>query len=302
MAKVFEKCILSRLLSLSNESHDITHPNQHGFKAKHSTETLLLDLQSRISEALDRNEYLGLVSIDLSAAFDVVNKNLLIKRMNRAGIPNDVVSLIDNWLTGRMGYVECGSETSEIFDITDGTVQGSVLGPILFAIFVSPMFDKFDIDSFADDGYLMNSSEKKEKVLKDLSLNANKLAKWFRDSGLVVNESKTEFCLFHKNQRTKESITINQTTIFDRGKIVVLGVILDQTLSWEDHIANLFKSLSKINSAFCIFKKYFTTQELISLATSLYYSKMYYCSSIWLTESLSAKSKKKTFINVVNGS
>ena len=82
-----------------------------------------------------------MASIDLSAAFDVVNVRLLLKRLKIIGLPSDVITLVRIWLEQRMFYVEVGTSVSPLFSSDTGTVQGSILGPILYAIFVSPVFD-----------------------------------------------------------------------------------------------------------------------------------------------------------------
>jgi len=159
LAKVFEKCILTRI----NELGDYTGGNQHGFKQNHSTTTALLELQHQIARSLDSGKFHGIVSLDLSAAFDMVDTQLLIKRMRMKGLPNDLTSLICDWLTDREAYVEIGGEASTCFKIPDGTVQGSVLGPVLFAIFISPMFDLLQLTSFADDSYINESDHNLKK-------------------------------------------------------------------------------------------------------------------------------------------
>jgi len=187
LAKVFEKCILTRILGLG----DFTGNNQHGFKKGHSTITAILQLQHDIAVSIDRGLYHGVISLDLSAAFDMVNPGLLLERMKIAGLPNDVIEIIGDWLKDREAYVEFGGESSMTFKVPEGTVQGSVLGPILFAIFVSPVFDLFNIISFADDSYLSENSHNIDELLQSLSIKANMLTKWYKDSGLVVNENKT---------------------------------------------------------------------------------------------------------------
>ena len=82
-----------------------------------------------------------MASLDLSAAFDVVNVPLLLKRLKVMGLPEDLIALIEAWLRGRSFYVSIGNLNSSLCNLTSGTVQGSILGPILYAIYVSPVFD-----------------------------------------------------------------------------------------------------------------------------------------------------------------
>ena len=135
-SKIFEKLILKQINYLEQKNKlDFTCKQQHGFKKNKSTATAGLLLQSLISHATDSNNYALMASLDLSAAFDLVNVELLIKRLKIIGMPMDLVKLIEVWLTDRKFYVEVDGQVSRILDTADGTIQGSVLGPILYAIF-----------------------------------------------------------------------------------------------------------------------------------------------------------------------
>jgi len=253
----------------------------------------MLQIQSEIASNIEKGHYHGLVSLDLSAAFDMVNIDLLIARLKIRGLPDDVIGLLADWLLDRSAYIECGDSTSDFFPITDGTVQGSVLGPILFAIFIAPMFDNFEATSFADDSYIADYDENVNILAIKLGQKATNLALWFKASGLKVNESKTEFCVFHKNKKSKVSLSVCGTQVTQSESIKILGVIFDQNLNWSIHINDLIKKLKGINSIFYHLKCCFTIDECIKLATSIFYCKMYYCSSVWLIPSLNECLKKK---------
>ena len=92
-----------------------------------------------------------MASIDLSAAFDLVNTNLLLKRLKIIGLPPDILRLIELWLTKRSFYVNIKEKNSYVIKLIGGTIQGSILGPLLYAIYVSPLFDLLNITNFADD-------------------------------------------------------------------------------------------------------------------------------------------------------
>ena len=130
---------------------DLTGRSQHGFKQKLSTATASLTLQSLIAKAIDNDNFALMASLDLSSAFDVVNMELLLKRLKIIVIPGDMVSLISVWLENRYFFVTVGDDSSDIHRSNVGTVQGSILGPILYAIFVSPLFDLAKMTLFADD-------------------------------------------------------------------------------------------------------------------------------------------------------
>ena len=123
------------------EGIDLTGKSQHGFKTNPSTTSEGLKLQSLLARALDDSEYALMATLDLSSTFDVVNVDLLLKRIKKLGLPDDMISLISKWLSIRYFYVGLEIGNSNVNCTRVGTVQGSILGPILYALFVSPLFD-----------------------------------------------------------------------------------------------------------------------------------------------------------------
>ena len=156
IGKLFEKWILLRVNELEDKNNlSLTGIKQQGFKKKHSTLTAMLELQNEIAEHLDHDEYAAMISLDLSAAFDVVNHDLLIKRLRIKGLPTHLVNIIQDWLSKRKMYVDLNGKCSTFVNIDEGTLQGSVLGPVLFAIFISPIYETANLTTFADDNYLI---------------------------------------------------------------------------------------------------------------------------------------------------
>jgi len=135
----------------------------------------MLQIQAKITELLEEGQMVAVASVDLSAAFDVVNHDLLYVRLRRSKVPEDVIDLIKSWLTDRTGFVECGSESSEFFKIPYGTVQGSVLGPILFSILIAPMLDKFDATAYADDSYLVKGANTIDELKIQIQISITEL-------------------------------------------------------------------------------------------------------------------------------
>ena len=292
-SKIYEKLILLRLTQIENENNcSLTGSSQHGFKKAHSTCTLGLTLQSVLSHALDENNYALMASLDLSAAFDVVNVKLLLKRLKIIGLPGDVISLIKIWLEQRMFYVDIDGSVSPIFTSDTGTIQGSILGPILYAIFVSPIFDKEKMSNYADDNYVIKWNTKIEELIIDMRKSLEAITKWLRDSGLKVNDAKTEICLFHRNVTRSIDITMNDVTLKKSPVIKVLGVIFDSQLKWSQQVANTVKKSKSALNAIKLIKKYFTIPEIKNLLTSNFFSILYYNSEIWHLPSLNPKLKQ----------
>jgi len=202
LAKIFEKCILERMLEVANQSGiDLTGEGQHGFKRLHSTVTAGLSIQHDLSTALDQGLIAACISLDLSAAFDVVNHELLIRRMKTLGIPGDICTLIELWLKDRRAYIEVGKDTSIFFEIKDGTIQGSVLGPILFAIFLRPLLVLTGLTSFADDNYVIEAGRNLEDVKRRITRTATTVLEWMQHSGLAVNLAKQSWFSFTAQEK-----------------------------------------------------------------------------------------------------
>jgi hypothetical protein len=150
--KIFEKGILKRIGSLAEEGNLLTE-RQHGFRKGRSTISAARVLHREISKAMDDNNYVAVGSLDLSSAFDVVNTELLLTCVTKMGLPRDVVGLLLEWLVGRIAYMEVEGSCSEFFDVDSETVQGSVLGLVLFNLFISPFLENSSGPAYADDSY-----------------------------------------------------------------------------------------------------------------------------------------------------
>ena len=292
-SKIFEKLILKRLGRLEFlKNVDLTGKSQHGFKTKHSTATAGLKIQSVIARALNEGEYALMSTLDLSSAFDVVNVELLIKRLRIVGIPDDIISLVSEWLTTRYFYVSLDGENSYVHQSVVGTVQGSILGPILYAIFVSPLFDLAKMTLFADDNYVIHRSRQISELVTEMKRTLEKIIRWLTNSGLKVNDEKTEICLFYHKDTQPVTIIINGNEIVSKNSMNVLGVHFDSKLNWQTHAQIAISKARKALQAIKIIRKHFTKNELYSLTVSNYYSILFYNSEIWLLPSLTANTNK----------
>ena len=204
---------------------------QHGFKKSRSTATLGLQIQSLIARALDEDNYALMASIDLSAAFDVVNVDLLISRLRIIGLPVDLVGLIEIWLKKRIFYVHIDGLNSNFYSSNTGTIQGSILGPILYAIYVSPLFDLTNLSNFADDNFALTWHASKQVTILEMQNTLRIITDWLKDSGLKVNEEKTELCLFYKRDTQPIEIILNNVTVKSLPYMNVLGVCFDSKLN-----------------------------------------------------------------------
>ena len=292
--KIFEKLILLRLQNLETLNRvDLTGKSQHGFKKKHSTATASLTIQSLLARSLDDDNFALMASLDLSSAFDVVNIELLLKRLQIIGIPNDLITLLSEWLKNRFFYVSIDGNNSYVHSSSVGTVQGSILGPILYAIFVSPLFDLSKLTLFADDNYVIRWNRNLTELIVDMQATIELITKWLRQSGLKVNDSKTEICLFHRKDHPPIKIKIKNVEIETKKQMNVLGITFDSKLQWHNQIQNSIQKSKRALGAINIIKKFFSKEQLLTIITSNFYSILYYNSEVWHLPTLSPNLKQK---------
>ena len=296
-SKIFEKLMLTRLTDIETLNDvDLTGKMQHGFKKGKSTVTALKEIQSQIATKIDQGYYVAMGSLDLSAAFDVVNVDLLIMRLKTFGLPADWIVLLEAWLRDRAAFVEVSVDRSMLYKVNIGTVQGSILGPVLFSLFVSPMFGLNNIVAYADDTYTITSAKEKGKVITDVGDALTRISLWFQNSGLKVNEEKTEIVIFYKNNCIPEDVLINGTTVRTKATMKVLGITMDATLTWNEHVNTTISNVQSKIHAVRMIQRFFLTGEILQLLKAYCFPSLYYASSVWLAPSLNGKLKSNLFL------
>ena len=272
---------------------DLTGDYQHGFKKGKSTTTASISIQTALTKALEQGHFALMASLDLSSAFDVVNTGLLIKRMKIIGIPDDVTEMVEIWLKDRTYYISCKGRNSFIRHSNIGTIQGSILGPFLYAIFVSPLFYLTPFHAFADDNQVIENDKNIDQLKIKMQNKLNIMTNWLRDSGLIVNESKTELCLFSRANHIPIDIVINNITIRSKNTINVLGITFDSQLKWDTQVSQTIRKAKSALHGIKLIKKFFNKNELKQLLTSNYYSILYYNSEIWHLPTLNTILKRQ---------
>ena len=202
LSKIFERVIFDQLLAYFT-NNNLLCLNQFGFRPGHSTELAALRLVDHLITEMDRNRVPTNIYIDLSKAFDTLNHSILLEKLEYYGIADNSLSLLHNYLTDRCQYVEYNGHRSNTLPISTGVPQGSVLGPLLFLIYINdlPMVsDIFNMMMYADDTTIycnIDQNVSDEVINMELS----KVSQWLAANKLSLNVAKTKFMVFHMHQK-----------------------------------------------------------------------------------------------------
>ena len=265
-SKVIETLMHKRLYNFLDLCN-ILYPNQFGFREKHLTNHALISITETIKSTIDNGRYGCGVFIDLQKAFDTVNHSILLKKLEHYGIRGTALKWFTSYLVDRQQYVSVNGHCSNYLNITCGVPQGSVLGPLLFLIYINDLPNSTKVLTFylfADDTNIYFESSDLILLQKTINKHLKRVKKWLDANKLALNLDKTNFVLFHSYQK---KVTEPVILKFCRKKIQqekcvkFLGVLLDSALSWKYHLAALAKKLARTSGLF------FKTRHLIPFDT-----------------------------------
>ena len=263
LSKIIEKSValqLNNYLMTNNLHEDF----QSAYKVHHSTETAMVKVQDDILRAIDGNEALVLLMLDLSAAFDTVSHETLLDRLSqRYGITGSVREWFASYLSSRTQCLR-----SSILELNCGVPQGSVLGPLLYVLYTSPVADiirrhNLTYHLYADETQLyvsfkLGSDDLLASAKSSIEICVQEINNWMILNGVKLNEEKTKFLLFSSRYRPSpslESVRVGGEIIQPSSSVRNLGVILDPSVDMEDYIKKICKTchfhltnISKIRS------------------------------------------------------
>ncbi len=213
--------------------------HQSGFRSDFSTDTALSYLGDKIKFNMDSGLYTGMILIDLQKAFDTVDHEILLKKLNAVGAGDVVVSWFKSYLADRKQFVDINCTLSAPEDVTCGVPQGSILGPLLFLLYVNDMPSSVSCDLmlYADDSALIVSGKIVQAIETKLSQELYKISVWLEKNKLSLHLGKTESILFASKKRLKDknkmNIVCNGNEIIAKDSVKYLGATLDQDMSGQ---------------------------------------------------------------------
>ena len=288
LSKIFEKIVHNRLMTYLDK-HSILITNQFGFRRNSDSSLAVVDMVDRITEQLDANCHsLGLF-IDLSKAFDTLDHTILIDKLEFYGIRGIALNWFKSYLKNRSQYVDYNGTQSTLLKIRTGVPQGSILGPLLFLIYINDIINAskyLHLILFADDTNVF-FHHKDLNALQDITNSElNKLSNWFRANRLSLNVKKTNYIIF--SPKCKQSPLLNSFTIQIDGRAIervtharFLGVYIDEKLKWDKHVQQILTKISKNTGILIKLGHLLSTPVLLQLYNTLILPYLNYCNIVW---------------------
>ena len=249
---------MKRLVRFLEINH-ILFDYQFGFRKLHSTTLALIEFTDNIRKVLDEGNCAISGFVDLTKAFDTVDHEILLDKMDRYGIRGHANDFFKSYLKNRKQYTVTNGVESYIDDVKCGVPQGSVLGPLLFSLYINEIYRAVGQDYiklFADDTALFMYDENLNSLIANVVSKFNELYLWCVRNKLTINCDKTNFILFHATNKPisiqMDEIVTSDMTIKRVKSFQYLGLTLDETLRFNEHVECLGKSLIKY---FGIFNK-----------------------------------------------
>ena len=257
ISKVFEKVVFMQLSDYLSEN-GLLYEFQSGFRSSYSTDTCLIHLTDYIKLENDKGNFTGMVLLDLQKAFDTVDHTILLNKLKWLGADDLTVQWFRSYLTGRTQVTDIGGTMSEPKGVTCGVPQGSILGPLLFLLYVNDMASavRCKLLLYADDSALIASGKNVADIESTLSSELEYVSNWLIDNKLSLHLGKTQSILFGSKRRlstgVKLNVICNGNVIESKSNFTYLGVTLDQFLSGEIIASNiLYKSSNKLK---CLYR------------------------------------------------
>ena len=290
VGKIIEKILYKRLLQEVDKSVGLS-ANQHGFRKGRSTQSALLAFTDFIYKGIDnRKGKVGAVFVDLRKAFDSVPILPLLKKLkNRYNLSPYLLAILSDYFINRKMIINLANYSSDAFNIFCGVPQGSILGPLLFILYIddiSKIMNGIPYILYADDLVFYLEGVDAEEILRRLQEVLKRMDDWFKTQELDINYSKTNFMIFHKSN--DNSINDINLVLSCNGKLITrvyefkyLGIFLDCHLSFKKHYEYVSNKVSSAIGIISRMKRFVTERMLRLLVDSYIHSIIDYCLVVW---------------------
>lgn len=250
ISKIFEKHVNRHLVGFLNK-YKLIHECQSGFRHKHSCQTALVKLIDQWMSCIDRGDIIGTLFIDFRKAFDLVDHSILIQKLSLYKFSSKSLNWFSSYLNTRLQTIVSNQGKSDFSPTLSGVPQGSILGPTLFLLFINdlPLYIRYCLtDFFADDTTLHIAGRNKNEIESTLQCDASEANKWSKRNKLPINYNKTTCMIVGTRQKLRDrqelNINIDNTSISAVNKQKLLGIYIDEHLTWNQHIDYLCSTIS----------------------------------------------------------
>jgi retron-type reverse transcriptase len=289
ISKVIEKIMHAQILDHFNK-YNLMFNGQYGFRQNHSTELAALEVIDQIVCQMDKNEIPLNIFLDLSKAFDCINHNILLFKLKYYGFQDSSHKLIQSYLANRKQYVSFNEVNSDCLTIDVGVPQGSILGPLLFLIYINDIQNSVNFFRpviYADDTTLGTCLSYFGINAVDIESNINEelanIHTWLKVNKLSLNLNKTKAMVFHTKRRAVvlPKICIDQHEVGFVDSFNYLGIILDKHLSWSNHTDMIGNKISKLSGILNKLKNFLPQYTLKTFYNSLVSAYLNYGILLW---------------------
>jgi len=290
ISKLIEKHVHDSLMNFL-ESHSLICMNQSGFRPNHSCESALINIVEKWLKALNEGELVGVMLVDFRKAFDLVDHNILLNKLKAYQLCNSTINWFKSYLTDRKQMVQVANQLSDYRSVTCGVPQGSILGPLLFLLFINDLplcTDNVITDMYADDTTLYDINKSQQVIERNLSEALNRLSIWCRKNGMVINFDKTKSMLITTRQKRDQLEVKSLNVKIDSDKTLktvscdkILGVQIDENLTWAEHIKSVTLKMSRNIWLLSQIRRYLSIDHRIIFYKSYIQPHIDYCNIVW---------------------
>ena len=288
VSKVFERNMFNEI---SQYIDKFLSPYLFGYRKGHSTEEYLVTMIEFWRKSLDSKCNTGAVLPDLSKAFDCLDHNLSIAKLAAYGIEDSALGFIFNYLKERKQRTKVGDSYSSWRELKHGVPQGSILGPLVFNIFINDIFffiDKTKLANYADDNTVYSKEENITKLLHLLETETSVVLNWFRIKEMKANDDKCHLIVANKEDI---SLHVEQDIMKSSDSVKLLGAFIDKQLNFNEHVSKLCKKGNQKLHALARVSKYPSKDKLRIIMKTFIESQYNYCPLVWMFHNMTMNNK-----------